>query len=47
MWPSLTYDADKFWEITAAVVPVIALAFVLELRSLPLQRSNQGPAFLS
>ena len=38
MSPSLTYDADKFWEITAAVVPVLALAFVLELRSLPLQR---------
>jgi len=35
---SLTHDADKFWEITAAVVPVLALAFILEVRSAPLQR---------
>ena len=34
-------DSDKFWEIVAAVVPVLALAFVLEIRFVRFHR--MGP----
>lgn len=34
-------DADKYWEIMAAVIPVIALAFILEVRYLQLHK--MGP----
>jgi hypothetical protein len=34
----LTYDADKYWETAAAVVPVLALAFVVEIRYMQFHR---------